>query len=102
MNLRALKARNCDSGTETVGIKMSSRLLRAFSARELDWLVPGATAQSVTFRAFGAAKLRFDTNSELLGYFRPSALRTRLSSKTIAVDAVLLHFVAENSFGGIE
>jgi hypothetical protein len=75
MSLQALKARNGDSGTETVGIKVPSRSLRAFSARELDWLIPGPMAQAITFRAFGAAKLSFGTLSKLLGYCHSSAKR---------------------------
>jgi len=67
MSLQALKARNGDSGTETVRIKTEFRSLRAFSARELDWLVPGPMAQAITFRALGAAKLSFDTDSSVLG-----------------------------------
>ncbi len=44
-------------------IKMPFRSLRAFSARELDWLVPGPMAQAITFRAFGAAKLNDSPSS---------------------------------------
>jgi len=38
-------------------------------------LEPGPMAQASTFRAFGAAKLSFDTLSESLGYFPSSAKR---------------------------
>jgi len=35
-------------------------------------------AQAIAFRAFGAAGLSFDTDSEVLGYYHSSASRTNL------------------------
>jgi hypothetical protein len=70
MSLQALKARNRDSFAKTKSIKVPSPSLRAFSAREPGRLVPGPMAQAIAFRAFGAGRLSFDTDSLSLGFGR--------------------------------
>jgi hypothetical protein len=57
--LEALKARNRKGSIKTEVIMLRPTTFRAFSAGNLQLILPGPMAQAITFRAFGAERVEF-------------------------------------------